>query len=92
MTHIPPALIAKAKTAQSAEQLLELAKENNVQMTEAEAKAYFEQIRTQGAVADDDLEIVAGCACGDSESSYSAGDKVRMTDGSRAPNAKKPKA
>ena len=60
MTNLTPELIAKAKAVKSAEELLELAKENGVEITEAEAKTFFEQLHTNGAVSDDELEAVAG--------------------------------
>ena len=60
MTNITPELIAKVKAAESAEELLELAKANNVELTAEEAKTYFEQLHTNGAISDDDLEDVAG--------------------------------
>ena len=60
MKNITPELIAKAKAAKSAEELLALAKENGIEMTEEEAKTYFAQLGTSGAVADDDLDAVSG--------------------------------
>ena len=42
MKNLTTELIAKAKTAKSAEELLALAKDNNVELTEEEAKTYFE--------------------------------------------------
>ena len=60
MKNLTPELIAKAKAAKSAEELFELAKENNVELTEEEAKTYFEQLNANGAVSDDELELVAG--------------------------------
>ena len=60
MTNITPELIAKIKAAESAEELLELAKANDVELTAEEAKTYFEQLHTNGAISDDDLENVAG--------------------------------
>ena len=41
MKNLTPELIAKAKAAKSAEELLALAKANNVELTEEEAKTYF---------------------------------------------------
>ena len=38
---LPPELIAKAKAAKSAEELLELAKANNAEIIEEKAKTYF---------------------------------------------------
>jgi hypothetical protein len=60
MKNLTPELIAKAKTAKSAEELLALAKDNNVELTEEEAKTYFEQLNANGAVSDDELDGVAG--------------------------------
>ena len=60
MKNLTPELIAKAKAAKSAEELLALAKENNVELTEEEAKTYFEQLNANGAVSDDELGAVAG--------------------------------
>ena len=60
MKNFTPKLIAKAKAAKSTEELLALAKENNVELTEEEAKTYFEQLNANGAVSDDELELVAG--------------------------------
>ena len=66
MKNLTPELIAKAKAAKSTEELLALAKENNVEMTEEQAKIYFEQLNANGTVSDDELDVVAG-GCGDDE-------------------------
>ena len=60
MKNLTPELIAKAKTAKSAEELLVLAKENSVELTEEEAKIYFEQLNANVALSDDDLDAVSG--------------------------------
>ena len=60
MMNLTPELIAKAKAAKSAEELLELAKANDVELTAEEAKICFEQLHTSGAVSDDELEAVVG--------------------------------
>ena len=60
MKNLTPELIAKAKAAKSAEELFALAKDNNVELTEEEAKTYFEQLNANGAVSDDELDGVAG--------------------------------
>ena len=60
MKNLTPELIAKAKAAQSAEELFALAKDNNVELTEEEAKTYFEQLNANGTVSDDELDAVAG--------------------------------
>ena len=50
MNNITTELIAKAKAAKSAEELLELAKENGVELTAEEAKTCFEQLHTNAAI------------------------------------------
>ena len=71
MKNLTSELIAKAKTAKSAEELFELAKANDVELTEEEAKTYFEQLGANGTVSDDELDIVTGGGkeegCGDDE-------------------------
>ena len=64
MKNLTPELIEKAKAAKSAEELLEIAKANNIEMTEDEAKTYFAQLNPKsGELFDDDLDNVAGGAC-----------------------------
>ena len=54
-------LLAKAKEAKTPEELMALAKENNMEMTEECAKAYFEQLNPKtGELSDDELDNVAG--------------------------------
>ena len=55
--------LAKAKAAKSAEELIALAKENGVELTEDEAKKYFAELNKEGALADDELDNVSG-GCG----------------------------
>ena len=86
MKNITPELIAKAKAAKSAEELLALAKENGVELTEEEAKTYFAQLGTSGAVADDDLDAVSGgwdCPDGDTVTTLPVGTKVKVIDGTK---------
>ena len=57
-------LLAKAKEAKTPEELRALAKENNMEMTEECAKAYFEQLNPKtGELSDDELDNVAGGGC-----------------------------
>jgi hypothetical protein len=60
MYNLTPELIAKAKTVNRAGELLALAKANNVELTETEAKTYFVQLGANGVVVDDELEAVSG--------------------------------
>ena len=57
-------LLAKAKEMKTPEELMALAKENGIEMTEKSAKAYFEQLNPKtGEVSDDELNNVAGGGC-----------------------------
>lgn len=57
-------LISKAKETKSAEELLALAKENGVEMTEESAKSYFDQLHPKtGELSDEELDNVAGGSC-----------------------------
>ena len=96
MKNITPELIEKAKTAQSAEALLALAKENGVELTEEEAKTYFAQINRAGAVSDDELDAIVGGGCfGDDDDSEGSnlhtvaslpfGSFAEVTDGKACP-------
>ena len=56
-----PELIEKAKSAKTPEELMALAKENGMELTEESAKAYFEQLNSKtGELADEELNNVAG--------------------------------
>ena len=57
-------LIIKAKQSKTPEELIALAKENGIEMTEESAKAYFEQLHPKtGEISDDELDSVAGGGC-----------------------------
>ena len=86
MKNLKPEMIEKAKAAKSAEELLALAKENNVEMTADEAKSYFAQLNPKsGELDDDDLDAVAGGAggCGDptNKDLFPEGSKMRRKKG-----------
>ena len=58
-------LVKKAKEAKSVEELLALAGENGIGLTEEQAKAYFAQLHpAAGELDDDELDAVAGGGCG----------------------------
>ena len=64
MKNLTPEMIKKAQVAKSAEELLEIAKANNIEMTEEEAATYFAQLNPKsGELNDDDLNNVSGGAC-----------------------------
>lgn len=54
----------KAKAAKSSDELLALANENGVEMTEGQAEAYYAKLHpTSGEISDDEIENVAGGGC-----------------------------
>ena len=55
--------ITKAKAAKSAEELIVLAKENGMEMTDDEAKKYFAELNKEGELSDEELNNVSGGAC-----------------------------
>ena len=77
-------MIEKAKAAKNAEELLEIAKAAGIEMTEDDAKTYFAQLNPKsGELSDDDLDNVAGGACGNSDNSNAVklGDTVNIISG-----------
>lgn len=54
-------IIEKARTAETVDELAELARANGMALTEQEARSYFEQLHpTMGELSDDELDNVAG--------------------------------
>ncbi len=56
-------LIQKAKTAQSPEELVKLARENGVYIPEAHAQEVFDGIQKYGELSDDELNSASGGGC-----------------------------
>ena len=64
--NISKELIEKAKTAKTAEELLEMAKEESIEMSAEQAAEYFATIHASGELSDEELDNVAGgCGSGD---------------------------
>ena len=57
--------LTKAKAAKNAEELLALAKENGMELTEEEAAKYFADLHKEGELSDDELDNVSGGGCGE---------------------------
>ena len=65
MKNLTPEMIERAKAAKNAEELLELAKANGMEITADEAATYFAQLNPKsGELDDDDLDAVAGGKAG----------------------------
>lgn len=81
--NISKELLEKAKTAKSAEELLELAKAENIELTAEQAKEYFATIHASGELSDEELDNVAGGCGGEEipEPKYKEGDLVWISGG-----------
>ena len=56
-------LLEQVKKAESAKALQALAKENDCEMSDEEAEAYFAQLHKSGELSDEELENVSGGGC-----------------------------
>ncbi len=64
MMEVTTELIEKAKLTKSAEELLELASQYEIKLTEEEAVEYFDQLNPKtGSLSDEELDNVAGGTC-----------------------------
>ena len=81
--NISKELLEKAKTAKTAEELLELAKAENINFTAEEAAKAFDGLNKNGELSDEELDNVAG-GCGDPETpgepKFNIGDQVYYLD------------
>ena len=69
-------IIEKVKTAKSAEELLEMAKAENIELTEAQAAKAFAELSKNGELSDEELDNVAGGGCGGRTPKFSVNDRV----------------
>ena len=72
-------MIEKAKTAKTAEELLAMAKAENVELTEEQAEKALAQLNRNGELSDEELDNVAG-GCADP---YQSGDTPIFNVGQR---------
>ncbi len=56
-------LINKAKQCKSPQELLELAKQNDVEMSEQQAEKLIERLKIAGEISDEELANVSGGGC-----------------------------
>ena len=73
--NISKELIEKAKTAKTAEELLQMAKAEHIELTEEEAVNAFAELNKSGELSDEELDNVAG-GCGEPDYKYYVGDNV----------------
>ena len=81
--NISKELIEKAKTAKSAEQLLAMAKAENIELTEEQAAKAFAELNKTGELSDEELDNVSGGCGRDYEPSgetpkFHVGDRLAM--------------
>lgn len=73
-------LLEKARTANSAEELLAMAKAEHIELTAEQAAKAFAELKRSGELADEELDNVAGGGCGDPETpgepKFNVGDRV----------------
>ena len=78
-------LIEKAKTAKTAEELLAMAKAENIELTEGQAAKAFAELNKTGELSDEELDnVVGGCA-----GPYQSGDTPLFNSGDRVKYRKK---
>ena len=68
-------LLEKAKTAKTAEELLAMAKTENIELTEEEATKAFAELNKNGELSDEELDNVAG-GCEGRTPKFSVNDRV----------------
>ena len=73
--NISKELIEKAKTAKSAEELLEMAKAEKIELTEEEATKAFAELNKTGELSDEELDNVSG-GCKGRTPKFSVNDRV----------------
>ncbi len=56
-------LLEKARQANSPDELLALAKENGIELSETSAEEYFEKLHRSGEMSEEELENVSGGGC-----------------------------
>ena len=81
--NISKELLEKAKTAKSAEELLEMAKAENIEISAEEAAKAFAELNKTGELSDEELDNVAGGCGRDYEPSgetpkFHVGDRLAM--------------
>ncbi|MGN0813044.1 MAG: hypothetical protein ACI4MQ_06025 [Candidatus Coproplasma sp.] len=78
--NISKELLEKAKTAKTSEELLEMAKAENIELSAEQAAKAFAELNKNGELSDEELDNVAG-GCGGSSANgpkYSVGDWVTV--------------
>ena len=75
--NISKELLEKAKTAKTAEELIEMAKAENIELTEEEAAKALAELHKAGELSDEELDNVAGGCSPSAPPKYHVGDYVK---------------
>ena len=78
-------LLEKAKTAKKAEELIEMAKAENIELSAEQAAKAFAELNKSGELSDEELDNVAGGCAGP----YQSGDTPLFNSGDRVKYRKK---
>ena len=70
-------LLEKAKTAKKAEELIEMAKEENIELTVEQAAKAFAELHKAGELSDEELDNVSGGCSPSAPPKYHVGDYVK---------------
>ena len=70
-------LLKKAKTAKTAEELIEMAKEENIELTVEQAAKAFAELHKAGELSDEELDNVSGGCSPSAPPKYHVGDYVK---------------
>ncbi len=78
------AMMIKAREAKNAAELIELAKSENIELTEEKAQKLFAQLHAENELSDDELDNIAGGGCNDTTiHNYRDGDIVALIEEKR---------
>ncbi len=83
-------MIAKAKECKSVDELLALAKENDMEMTVEQAEEVLQALHAEGELTDDELDAASGggCAKTSAKDRVGAGDLFTFKDGEKCKKCK----
>ena len=70
-------LLEKAKTAKTAEELIEMAKEENIELTVEQAAKALAELNKSGELSDEELDNVSGGCSPSAPAKYHVGDYVK---------------
>lgn len=79
-------LLQKARKAKSSEELLDIARENGVELTKEDADGYFEELHQSRKLSDEELDNVAGGGC-NNDSGYKKGQMCPKCKSTKITNA-----